>query len=633
MSTQERLNQAMSLHQQGRLADAEALYRQVLAEGPDYRTRYLLAVLLFQQQRADAAMAAVDLALGLNPGAVEAVMLKGVLLQAAGQGQDALAYFSDVAARQPGQVEAWYNQGVVLAGLGRREEAIAAYDRALALQPSVAIWANRGAVLTELKRYAEALASSDAALALDQTYPTALFNRGVALLELQRFADSVAAFDQLLTKVLDDHHAWNNRGAALQGLGRFEQALESYDRSVALSPDYVPAWKNRGLVLTSLKRFEDAIASFDKTLALLPDQADVWSSRGDVLRHCERFEEAITSYDRALALTPDDAQAWANRAASLQMLRRFDEARASVEKALALAPDHSHGLAVRGSLLCEMGHLSEGLDSYRRRAGLLFGCQTLAAAKGDPEHKQRHDAQQQVYLAARGVSPGRFHIAGGERLDGPAVDPANAQDIATQWASSDPKLVVIDNLLTPEALEGLRHFCWGSTIWQKPYADGYLGAMPDHGFACPLLAQIGEELRAVFPSIFGRHGLGQWWGFTYDSSLGGIRIHADQAAVNVNFWITPDVANTNPDNGGLVVWDRKPPLEWDFARSNGDEKAARDFLAQTGAKPVTVPYRANRAVIFDSDLFHETDRIEFADGYQNRRINITMLYGRRGDTG
>ena len=42
-----------------------------------------------------------------------------------------------------------------------------------------------------------------------------------------------------------------------------------------------------------------------------------------------------------------------------------------------------------------------------------------------------------------------------------------------------------------------------------------------------------------------------------------------------------------------------------------------------------VPYRANRAVIFDSDLFHETDTIRFKDGYLNRRINVTMLYGRR----
>ena len=43
-----------------------------------------------------------------------------------------------------------------------------------------------------------------------------------------------------------------------------------------------------------------------------------------------------------------------------------------------------------------------------------------------------------------------------------------------------------------------------------------------------------------------------------------------------------------------------------------------------------MPYRSNRAVIFDSDLFHETDKISFQDGYCNRRINITLLYGWRG---
>ena len=51
--------------------------------------------------------------------------------------------------------------------------------------------------------------------------------------------------------------------------------------------------------------------------------------------------------------------------------------------------------------------------------------------------------------------------------------------------------------------------------------------------------------------------------------------------------------------------------------------------AKKDAKPIVVPHRANRAVVFDSDLFHETDTIRFKDGYQNRRINVTMLYGRR----
>jgi hypothetical protein len=119
------------------------------------------------------------------------------------------------------------------------------------------------------------------------------------------------------------------------------------------------------------------------------------------------------------------------------------------------------------------------------------------------------------------------------------------------------------------------------------------------------------------------------WGFKYDSSLSGINVHADEAAVNVNFWITPDDANLDPGHGGLVVWDVMAPLDWNAEQYNGDVPATRKFLADTGATSQTVPYRANRAVIFDSDLFHETDVLTFKPGYENRRINITMLFGRR----
>jgi len=79
----------------------------------------------------------------------------------------------------------------------------------------------------------------------------------------------------------------------------------------------------------------------------------------------------------------------------------------------------------------------------------------------------------------------------------------------------------------------------------------------------------------------------------------------------------------------VIIWDVASPEDWDFRKYNADGPAMRAFLARTGAKAVRVPYRTNRAVIFDSDLFHETDAIAFKDGYVNRRINITMLYGRR----
>jgi hypothetical protein len=42
-------------------------------------------------------------------------------------------------------------------------------------------------------------------------------------------------------------------------------------------------------------------------------------------------------------------------------------------------------------------------------------------------------------------------------------------------------------------------------------------------------------------------------------------------------------------------------------------------------------------VVFNSALFHETDAIRFRDSYEDRRVNVTLLYGRKlrvgGDTG
>jgi hypothetical protein len=138
-------------------------------------------------------------------------------------------------------------------------------------------------------------------------------------------------------------------------------------------------------------------------------------------------------------------------------------------------------------------------------------------------------------------------------------------------------------------------------------------------------------LRQAFPRIFKQHRLTQAWAFKQDSARRGLNIHADAAAVNVNFWITRDEANLNPASGGLVVYDKEAPGEWNFAEYNSDRNKPKilEWLKESGAHAIRIPYRANRAVVFNSDLFHETDDVTFKDDYLSRRINITLLYGHR----
>jgi tetratricopeptide (TPR) repeat protein len=507
------------------------------------------------------------------------------------------------------------HQGGDLAGAERL------YSQALALEP--ASFAPRhmlGVIRFQQGQLPQAIDLITAALKLNPQVTEAWINLGHVQVVAGRPEEAASSYRRALTLAPGEPTLLNALAGVLWHLGRGDEAFGCFDQLLIQRPDDIEALHRRGDMLREMKRFDPALKDYDAVLALRPDLAETWTNRGATLSEMGRPEEALQSLDRALALRPDLPAALSNRGFALRELRRFDEALHSLDRALQVEPDHVAALAVRGKVLSEMNRLEESFQDFRRAAKLAY----TGSKSAQFPHQIAHDREQQEWLAA-----GSGNSAAGMRLAGPAINPQNAAAVAQAWLSSDPNLVVIDNLLTPEALDNLRRYCRGSDIWHTAYAQGYLGAFPESGFAAPLLAQIAEELSATFQDIFADHPLRYHWAFKYDSKLDGIGIHADEAAVNVNFWITPDEANLDPDGGGLLVWDKQAPLEWDFAKFNADESAAYDFLAQAGAKPIKIPYRANRAVIFDSNLFHKTDKISFADGYENRRINITMLYGRR----
>ena len=591
------LKQAVSLHQIGRLSDAERLYEQVLAANHrDFPARYQLALLLFQSGRLPAALQAAEAALELNRESREALVLHSVVALESKRFADALISISQVTDLHPGDPDAWHSRGVILRQLERHEEAVAAFDKAIAIEATPKMLIARGAALLALTRPGDALRSFDDALVLEPANAAARLYRGNALVELHRHEEAIALFDAILAQDLRSFDAWSNRGLAQYKLKRFAESLECYDKAMAIRADYATAWMNRADVLVALTR----------------------------------FDEALASYDEAIARNPRDLRAWYARAVALRKAQRYAEALDCIAHAPVTGREHFPLSYLRGWLMCECGHVTEALAVVREAAERELRARAGAPPPA-PSHKTHHDTEQRAHLAVQGIElrEGSFYFDDGGKLPGRAVNAANAERAQAQWQSSRPRIVVIDNVLTTDALEKLRRFCWNSTVWHRPYEKGYLGAMPEQGFACPLLAQIADELRETFPGIIRDHPLRKLWAFKYDSRMHGIGIHADQAAVNVNFWIAPDKANRNQDSGGMLIWDVAAPQEWDIETYNGDERAVRAFLARTGAKPLKIPHRANRAVIFDSDLFHETDSIDFHPGYLNRRINVTMLYGRR----
>lgn len=305
------LIEAFTSHQAGRLADAERLYRQILAAQPDHSdSLHLLGVISYQRGDYAQALDQIDIALEKNPQNSLVWNQRGLALHRLKRFADALGSYDRALTLWPDHPEALCNRGVALHDLKRFEAALASYDRALAVRPHYAeAFRYRGAALIELKRVDEALASFDRALAIQPDYADALISRGELLMELKRYDEALVSYDRALALALDSAELHYNRGNALRALKQFDQALASFELALARRPDYAWAHSCRGIALHELGRYEEALASQERALALEPDSAITHSNRGVALYHLRRLDEAIASLERALALQPDLAEA------------------------------------------------------------------------------------------------------------------------------------------------------------------------------------------------------------------------------------------------------------------------------------------------------------------------------------
>lgn len=254
----------LAFHQRGQLADAQALYREVLQRHPaHFDSLHLLGLTCIQ--RGDP-RAGADLI------------------------RQALAIRSNFP-------EAHYNLGNALLTLGMPAEALASFERALQLNPADAQYRlEAGNALKDLKRADEAVVQYDHAIRLDPTSAEAFNNRGIALKDAGRPADAVASFDRALALRPSYAEAHSNRGNALKDLGQLDAALDCHERAIGLNPRYAEAHYNKANVLGEMKRHDEALASYDEALRLRPDYAEARHNKALLLLGAGRLAEGFALY-------------------------------------------------------------------------------------------------------------------------------------------------------------------------------------------------------------------------------------------------------------------------------------------------------------------------------------------------
>ena len=246
------MRQGLSLHQAGRLAEAETLYRRVLDKQPSHpAANHLLGLVKLQQGDAESAVALISRAVHVRGGDPQYHCNLGVALNAAGQPRRAIASFDRALALQPAFAEAHSNRGMALKNLGRPAEAADAYRQAIALKPGEAgFHLNLGNALADLGD----LHAAEVELSPGAGAAAGLSGGAVGPLPrpceaLGRAGEAVAAGEQAVAARPDEPEYHRSLGRAWRAAGRPEAAVASYRRAIELSPRDAESWRLMSLIV------------------------------------------------------------------------------------------------------------------------------------------------------------------------------------------------------------------------------------------------------------------------------------------------------------------------------------------------------------------------------------------------
>lgn len=252
LTVDEALQIAIHLQQHDRLAEADAVYSQILAVAPDHPAAlHFAGVLAHQIGRSADGVSLIQKSLALVPDLADWYNNLGIVLQECGRLDEAIDAYHQAIARDPGHASAYSNLGVLLRATGKPAESEAAYRTAIRLNPQhIDAYTNLGVLLNGLTRTEEAVACFCKAITLRPKHPEARRLLALAHCTLGDLDEAIRIFEEWLAEEPDDPIARHMLAACT---GRD-----------------IPARASDGFVA---KTFDSFAASFESKLAKLSYRA------------------------------------------------------------------------------------------------------------------------------------------------------------------------------------------------------------------------------------------------------------------------------------------------------------------------------------------------------------------------
>jgi len=234
--------QALALHQQGNLKEAERLYRQVLEQNAHHAdSLHLLGMIGYKCGHPEPALQLINQAIALKP--------------------DEAVYHS--------------NLGVVMNSLGKLDEAIQSYQRAVALRPAYPeAHSNMAHVLVTQGKYSDAVAHFERAIALNPDNADAYVNLGVTFAEMGDPQQAIPHYQRALALNPELAVAYSNLGNAWKDAGKLDEAVACFQRAITIKPDYLTAFYNLGNTYQALNQLDEALKTYARASSIQHDYAE-----------------------------------------------------------------------------------------------------------------------------------------------------------------------------------------------------------------------------------------------------------------------------------------------------------------------------------------------------------------------
>ena len=355
----------------------------VTADYPaDPSAAYVDSYLALRAGETDAARAAAQRALALEPDWVDAALLYARALDAAGETQAALDWLArhDAAASRELRLES----ATILINAERADEARVVLEELLDEVPADAEALRAlGYLEFHAGRAAEARQAFMALLAHGQYTNDALFYLG-GLAEQEGKVEEAA---RLYSRVDAGEHlvtAQVRLALLMFRMGRPELALQHLELFAQRNPGAdVELGVARAELLSRLGRPEEAFDVYGALLERRPDEVGLRYARGMLGVELGRVDAAVADFRHIVALRPQDPAALNALGYTLaDLTERHDEAFELISRALALDPENPAVLDSMGWVLYRLGRPEHALP-YLERALMLQNDPEIAAHLGE----------------------------------------------------------------------------------------------------------------------------------------------------------------------------------------------------------------------------------------------------------